>query len=203
MQCRACKTRKIDFFSSIRVQLGDDSSSLCSSCKVWGVGYTSDDSDKKEISKDRRLCQSCKTEYQLNTGDLSQCPNCLSIYWTLLQEEEPEENSNSSSLVDSVQLNTGNTPNSDFDRLIAAQNRTTHAVRAFVRFFFIQLTGITLAVFFWNLSTFSVDQQSCFIRGTNCEGNPFLQLMAVAVWVAAVILSSRAGWSELEKSNID
>lgn len=203
MLCRGCKTRKLDFFSSIRFQLGDDSSKLCTSCKVWGVGNAGDNVDKKQTPNARRLCQSCKTEYQLNTGDLSQCPNCSSIYWTLIQEEEPEGNSTLNSLADSPELNLGNSPSIDFDRLIAAQNRTTHAVRAFVRFLFIQLTGITLAVFFWNLSTITVDQQSCFVRGTNCTGNPFLQLVAIAVWVAAVILSSRAGWSELEKSKID
>jgi RNA polymerase subunit RPABC4/transcription elongation factor Spt4 len=95
--------------------------------------------------------------------------------------------------------NTGKT----IDDLIRAQNRTTHAVRAFVRFLFIQLTGITLAVFLWNLSLAFVDEQACFQNGDNCTGNTFLQFAAAAVWIGSVIWSSRAGWEELYKSNID
>jgi len=89
------------------------------------------------------------------------------------------------------------------DDLIRAQNRTTHAVRAFVRFLFIQLTGITLAVFLWNVSLAFIDEQACFQYGDNCTGNAFLQFMAGIVWLVAVILSSRAGWDELNKSNIE
>lgn len=88
------------------------------------------------------------------------------------------------------------------DDLIRAQNRTTHAVRAFVRFLFIQLTGITFAVFLWQLSLAFISPSDCSRNGENCFGNPFVQFMAVAVWIATVILSSRAGWEELEKSNI-
>lgn len=200
MKCWGCKT-KLDLLTSIKIHLGDDRNMLCPKCKIWGMELPGEEVDKKHIPNSRRLCQSCKTEYQLSIGDLSQCPNCGSIYWTLLQE--PEKSSKSNLSGPSQLLNVVDVETNDFNRLIAAQNKTTHAVRAFVRFLFIQLTGITLAVFIWNLSTISVDQQSCFVRGTNCEGNSFLQLMAVAVWVAAVILSSRAGWSELEKSNID
>ena len=75
------------------------------------------------------------------------------------------------------------------DDLIRAQNRTTHAVRAFVRFLFIQLTGITLVVFLWNLSL--------------TTGNGSIQGLAGIIWIATVIWSSYAGWEELNKSNID
>jgi hypothetical protein len=88
------------------------------------------------------------------------------------------------------------------DDLIRAQNRTTHAVRAFVRFLFIQLTGITFAVFLWNLSLAFVNSNDCLQTGENCSGNGALQFMAVGVWIATVILSSRAGWEELQKSEI-
>jgi hypothetical protein len=87
--------------------------------------------------------------------------------------------------------------------LVRAQNRTTHAVRAFVRFLFIQLSGITLAVFLWNLSLLFVDEEACFQSGDKCSGNIFLQFLAGIVWVVAVILSSREGWDELNKSNVD
>ena len=92
---------------------------------------------------------------------------------------------------------------SDFQQLIYAQNRTTHAVRAFVRFIFIQLTGITFAIFLCNISTAFIDQQKCIEYGTNCTGNTFLQFLAVVVWIASVVWSSQAGWDELAKSNID
>lgn len=76
------------------------------------------------------------------------------------------------------------------DDLIRAQNRTTHAVRAFVRFLFIQLTGITCAVFLWNVSL-------------AMNGNTSIEFVAGVVWLGAVIWSSAAGWDELNKSNID
>ena len=89
------------------------------------------------------------------------------------------------------------------DDLIRAQNRTTHAVRAFVRFLFIQLTGITLVVFLWNLSLTLIDEQDCFQSGDNCGGNTSIQLLAGITWIATVIWSSYAGWEELNKSNVD
>ena len=95
--------------------------------------------------------------------------------------------------------NTGKT----IDDLIRAQNKTTHAVRAFVRFLFIQLTGITLAVFLWNLSLAFISPSDCSLTGENCSGNGALQLMAVGVWIVTVIFSSRAGWEELQKSEIN
>jgi hypothetical protein len=89
------------------------------------------------------------------------------------------------------------------DELIRAQNRTTHAVRAFVRFLFIQLTGITLAFFLWNLSLAFVNSSDCIRSGENCSGNVALQFLAVGVWIATVIVSSNAGWDELKKSEIN
>lgn len=95
------------------------------------------------------------------------------------------------------------TSDTTLDDLVRAQNRTTHAVRAFVRFLFIQLTGITLAVFLWNISLAFVDEQACFQNGDNCTGNGFIQFLAAIVWLVAVVWSSGAGWEELNKSNID
>ena len=90
-----------------------------------------------------------------------------------------------------------------FEELIEAQNRTTHAVRAFVRFLFIQLSGISLAVVLWNLSLSSVNQQECFNSGEKCGANSFLQITAVLVWIVSVIWSSIAGWDELDKSKVN
>lgn len=89
------------------------------------------------------------------------------------------------------------------DDLIRAQNRTTYAVRAFVRFLFIQLIGTTIAIVLWNTSTAFIDSQECSAYATNCSGNTFLQFLAAAVMIGSIIWSSQAGWEELGKSNID
>ena len=89
------------------------------------------------------------------------------------------------------------------DDLIRAQNRTTHAVRAFVRFLFIQLSGFTCAIFLWNLSTAFIDEQECAQYGSKCSGNGFLQFLAAAVLIGSVIWSSQAGWDELGKSEVN
>ena len=91
----------------------------------------------------------------------------------------------------------------NFDDLIEAQNRTTHAVRAFVRFLFIQLSGITLTVFVWNASNLFINQQECVNYGRQCSGNGFLRFLAVVIWLISVFLSSHEGWKELDKSKID
>jgi hypothetical protein len=86
--------------------------------------------------------------------------------------------------------------------LVHAQNRTTHAVRAFVRFLFIQLSGITLATIFWEASNLFIDQERCASSGEKCSGNTFLQVVSAITAIIGVIVSSRAGWSELSKSDI-
>ena len=86
--------------------------------------------------------------------------------------------------------------------LIAAQNKTTHAVRAFVRFLFIQLSGLTAAGLVWYISLLFIDQGECINYGDKCDGNAFLQLLAIAIWIGTVIFSSNAAWSELGKSDI-
>lgn len=85
---------------------------------------------------------------------------------------------------------------------IAASNRTTHAVRAFVRFLFIQLVGITAAFFLNSLATSNVDPVRCAYSGENCEPLFFVQFLAFAIWITAVIWSSTVGWRELELSEI-
>jgi hypothetical protein len=87
--------------------------------------------------------------------------------------------------------------------LIRAQNRTTHAVRAFVRFLFIQLSATTTAIVIWNISTAFIDQEECFRSSENCTGNGFLQFLAAVVLIGGIIWSSAAGWNELGKSKVD
>lgn len=90
----------------------------------------------------------------------------------------------------------------NLEDLLYAQNRTTHAVRAFVRFLFIQLSGITLASLFWLMSDLTIDEEKCLASQENCSGNTFLQALAVVILIIGVFWSSQAGWSELEKSEI-
>jgi len=141
----------------------------------------------------------------------------FAIYWvweTKREKLSAEISSEPSKEIDFQLTETSNEPTSgpasnsnqetlDIKDLIHAQNRTTHAIRAFVRFIFIQLTGITLAVFLWNLSAAFTDPQKCLIDGSNCNGNTFLQFLAAAVWIVSVIWSSAVGWQELDKSGID
>jgi ammonia channel protein AmtB len=70
---------------------------------------------------------------------------------------------------------------------IDAQNRTTHAVRAFVRFFFIQLVAATIALPLVYFGTIL--------------GVPGLVLIAFLVLVVGIVWSSSAGWAELGLSD--
>lgn len=87
------------------------------------------------------------------------------------------------------------------DELIASTNRTTRAVRAFVRFLFIQLSAITLAVLVFNLGNLVQDTSECAFG--ICPPNPGFTAFAGLIWVVGVVWSSYAGWSELELSNPD
>lgn len=163
-----------------------------------------------------KKCQECKNEYQNQDGKKSPvCPYCGSHFWTLASAQDPSSKENTTREVQSnYPPHLEEIPGSrDIDRLIAAQNkntqdliraqnRTTHAVRAFVRFLFIQLSGLTLVYFTWNLSAISIDPNECARYGDKCEGNLFFQVLAILIWIGTVIFSSRAGWSELEKSDI-
>lgn len=85
---------------------------------------------------------------------------------------------------------------------ILAQNRTTHAVRAFVRFLFIQLSATSFAMVLWNLADSTIDQNECLQSGNNCSGNSALIVAAGIIFIIGVIWSSAAGWEELGKSEV-
>lgn len=57
----------------------------------------------------------------------------------------------------------------EIQHLIAAQNRTTHSVRAFVRFLFIQLSATSAAVVLWNFASAQVDPVACAQYGEHCS----------------------------------
>jgi hypothetical protein len=83
---------------------------------------------------------------------------------------------------------------------IEASNRTTHAVRAFVRFLFIQLSFLTTAYIVWQLGLAFPDASNCTPFG--CQPNWFVSVLVAVLIIAGVIASSIAGWSELELSSI-
>ena len=85
--------------------------------------------------------------------------------------------------------------------LVRAQDRTTHAVRAFVRFLFIQLSAATIAVLFWNISVQLSNNYECTRYG-NCGSSEFFLVAAGITWLAGLIWSSIAGWDELHKSDL-
>lgn len=91
---------------------------------------------------------------------------------------------------------------SDTDKLLAelirATDRTTRAVRAFVRFLFIQLAAITLAIVVFQLGIFTQDPSECAFGV--CSPNGFTTTVAALIWIGGVIWSSIAGWGELELS---
>jgi hypothetical protein len=163
-----------------------------------------------------KSCQECKTEYQNQKSKSPLCPKCGSQYWTLVSAKETSSkvNSTKEAKSDYNPTDPGETPEAtDIDRLIAvqkqttlsliaAQNKTTHAVRAFVRFLFIQLSGLTAAGLVWYVSLLFIDQGECINYGDKCDGNAPLQLLAIAIWIGTVIFSSNAAWSELGKSDI-
>jgi hypothetical protein len=143
-------------------------------------------------------CNKCGRFYRADL--ISKCPGCAAISQSKAAADKIETVQPPTICDFPIESSRGETT---LDDLVRAQNRTTHAVRAFVRFLFIQLTGITLAVFLWNISLAFVDEQACFQYGDNCTGNAFLQFLAAIVWIVAVIWSSSAGWDELNKSNVD
>lgn len=72
---------------------------------------------------------------------------------------------------------------------VAASNRTTRAVRAFVRFLFIQLSAATFAglVIYFGVAS----------------ANVALVVVGLVIWLVGVLWSSSVGWEELDKSDPD
>ena len=111
----------------------------------------------------------------------------------LEESNKPKIEELSASLVETQ--NSSKNETVEYSLLIQAQNRTTHAVRAFVRFLFIQLSALTLATFLFFISFQLVDEEGA--------PNTFLLIMGGVIWIIGLVWSSTAGWSELEKSNIN
>lgn len=83
--------------------------------------------------------------------------------------------------------------------ILKSTNRTTRAVRAFVRFLFIQLSAITMAVLVFNLGDLLQNPSECAYG--ICPPSPGFTLFAGLIWVVGVVWASYAGWNELELSD--
>ena len=116
------------------------------------------------------------------------------IYSPPLAPSNSSSRSNKSTAKETGDLNTQISKEDELNALIRenirASNRTTHAVRAFVRFLFIQLSATTLAGFIFGIAS------------SQDSPNSGLIFLAVVIWLVGVVWSSQAGWSELEKSNV-
>jgi len=130
-------------------------------------------------------CNQCGRFYRADL--ISKCPGCAAISQSKAEFDKPNNVQPPTISNFPALYSSGETTLED---LVRAQNRTTHAVRAFVRFLFIQLTGLTLVFFLWNL----------FLE---TDGNGFVGFLVLVVWLGTVVWSSAAGWDELNKSNID
>ena len=130
-------------------------------------------------------CNQCGRFYRADL--ISKCPGCAAISQSKSDLDKPNNVQPPTISNFPTLYSSGETT---LDDLVRAQNRTTHAVRAFVRFLFIQLTGLTLVFFLWNL----------FLE---TEGNGLVGFLVLVVWLGTVVWSSAAGWDELNKSNID
>jgi hypothetical protein len=130
-------------------------------------------------------CNQCGRFYRADL--ISKCPGCAAISQSKAEFDKPNNVQPPTISNFPALYSSGETTLED---LVRAQNRTTHAVRAFVRFLFIQLTGLTLVFFLWNL----------FLE---TDANGFVGFLVLVVWLGTVVWSSAAGWDELNKSNID
>lgn len=160
---------------------------------------------KQANPQERTFCFFCKGYYFVNSLDESSGKGVKRKNESRPTKKVEEIESGEEDVIEKNQRKQSEIliDNGQFEELIEAQNRTTHAVRAFVRFLFIQLSATTAAFVIWNWSQTFADQQECYTRGTNCGGNTFLQFVAVIIWIAGIFFSSWAGWDELEKSRVD
>jgi hypothetical protein len=166
-----------------------------------------DDSSKTET----KWCMKCHEELKLDSEECRLCGGETFYHFKPEHEAPPEatiapliknysEKFNKKSKFEKLEKT--EITSEDIKELIKAQNRTTHAVRAFVSFLFLQLSFTTFALFVYGIADAFADPYKCQNYGTNCGSNGAIQLIAIIIWITGVIISSRSGWSELEKSEI-
>lgn len=86
--------------------------------------------------------------------------------------------------------------------MIEAQNRTTFAVRALVKFIFFQLLTLCGGALLWAMGMSTVDTYQCTNFGKTCSGNVFFLTLSVITLLSGTSISFREGWKELKASSI-
>jgi hypothetical protein len=165
----------------------------------------------------KKICDKCKSEVKQFD---SECSKCGGTSFSFLNDDSYESKSSeiyindtpvdfsrttygedSSFKASNRSNNSHSSSETTLADLVRAQDRTTHAVRAFVRFLFIQLSAITIAVFFWNIGAQLSNNYEC-TSYRNCGSSEFFFVAAGITWLAGLIWSSIAGWDELHKSDL-
>ena len=160
----------------------------------------------------QKLCDKCKTEVKQFDGECLTCGGTSFFFINngiptsgeteTYRSKEPIEfkrsNNEKSSNISNSSYSPSETTLAD---LVRAQNRTTHAVRAFVRFFFIQLSAATVAIIFWNVSLQLSNGYECTEYG-DCGSSEIWLIAAGVTWLVGLVWSSAAGWDELHKSDL-
>lgn len=134
---------------------------------------------------------------------IMECPFCYATSFNHALPENKSASGQVSATPTIANIDLDRVDKNDIQALISAQNRTTHAVRAFVRFLFIQLSATTAAVTLWNIGDAFINQQECINNDINCSGNGFFYFIAGVVLIGGVVWSSAAGWEELGKSEVN
>ena len=88
----------------------------------------------------------------------------------------------------------------DFQALVSAQNRTTHAVRSLATFLFISICSTVIG--YGLVGASQGETNSCALRGEYCDGSGFL-IVGWLVIVVGFFLALGVGISELNKSRIN
>lgn len=83
---------------------------------------------------------------------------------------------------------------------IQASNRTTHAVRAFVLFLFVQLTFATAAWGTWQVGLAVASSKDCGLLP--CSPDDGWSVAVTLLVTAGIWISSQIGWNELAKSKV-
>ena len=84
---------------------------------------------------------------------------------------------------------------------IEAQNRTTYAIRALVRFILIQFLSITIGAVIYGIAIALQGTENCERYG-NCGISWFLLFVGSVIIILGVIKSIHAGWTELAQSEV-
>lgn len=147
---------------------------------------------KKESADNLRFCRYCGNELQPDS--LNEATPLASLATQNISSVASHKSISDANL---HEMNS----NELMIEIIQSSNRTTHAIRAIVRFFLVQLSFTTLAYFVYFLNQFTIDVEECGPY-EKCSPSSFGSFLVFVVFAVGVFISSRLAWAELERSNI-